>query len=146
MENLRRDSRACFEVDLPLSYLGIDCNPDQNPCRAHQLYQSVIIRGKARILPEGQKKTDLLNNLVAKYEGHRSFTPIDQESQGYLACRVVEINPESITGKAELAQSHPQQGYRAFILKRLAERGGPEELEALEALKKVKSSSIPNPD
>ena len=140
MENLNRNARVCFEVDIPLSYLGVDFNPEKNPCRAHQLYHSVIIRGKARILPEGQKKTDILNGLVAKYEGNRFFTPINQESSGYPACRVVEINLERVTGKSELAQSHPQQGYRALIIKRLADRGWPGDLEALKAMKEVGSS------
>lgn len=148
MENLWRDSRVCFEVDLPLAYLGVDCNPQQNPCRAHQLYQSVVIRGKARVLPEGRNKVEILNNLLAKYEGHRFFTPVTEESKGYSTCRVVEINPEKISGKAELAQSHPQQGYRKYILKRLAERGLPGDLETLEACKKAEapSSTGPNQD
>ena len=140
MENLSRNSRVCFEVDIPLSYLGVEFNPEKNPCRAHQLYHSVIIRGKARILPEGQKKTDILNELVAKYEENRFFVPITQESGGYLACRVIEISLERVTAKSELAQSHPQQGYRAFIAQRLAERGWPGDLEALEAMKKIRSS------
>jgi nitroimidazol reductase NimA-like FMN-containing flavoprotein (pyridoxamine 5'-phosphate oxidase superfamily) len=139
MENLSRNSRVCFEVDIPLSYLGVEFNPEENPCRAHQLYHSVIIRGIARILPEGQKKVDILNELVAKHEGHRFFTPITQESSGYLACRVIEISLERVTAKSELAQSHPQQGYRALIMKRLAERGWPGDLEAMRAMKKVRS-------
>lgn len=140
MENLNRNARVCFEVDIPLAYLGVEFNPEKNPCRAHQLYHSVIIRGKARILPEGQKKTDILNDLVAKYEGHRFFTPINEESNGYPACRVIEISLERITAKSELAQSHPQQGSRALIVKRLAERGWPGDLEALKAMQQVESS------
>ena len=140
MENLNRNARVCFEVDIPLAYLGVDFNPEKNPCRAHQLYHSVIIRGKARILPEGQKKADILNDLVAKYEGNRFFTLISEESNGYPACRVIEICVERVTAKSELAQSHPQQGYRALIIKRLAERGWLGDLEALRAMEEVESS------
>jgi nitroimidazol reductase NimA-like FMN-containing flavoprotein (pyridoxamine 5'-phosphate oxidase superfamily) len=139
MENLSHNSKVCFEVDTPLSYLGVNFNPENNPCRAHQLYHSVIIRGKARILPEGEKKGDILNDLVAKYEGNRFFTPINQESNGYSACRVIEISLERVTGKSELAQSHPQKGYRTLIINRLAERGWPGDLEAVRAMKKVRS-------
>jgi nitroimidazol reductase NimA-like FMN-containing flavoprotein (pyridoxamine 5'-phosphate oxidase superfamily) len=136
MENLTRNPRVCFEVDIPLAYLGVDFNPEKNPCRAHQLYHSVIIRGKAQILTDGQKKADILNDLVAKYEGNRLFAPLTQESNGYLSCRVVEISLERVTGKSELTQSHPQQGYRALISKRLVERGWPGDLEALKAMEK----------
>jgi uncharacterized protein len=137
MKNLEQNARVCFEVDRPLAYLGVDFNPDRNPCRAHQLYQSVIIRGKARILPEGQKKVAILNDLVAQNEGHRFFNPITEVSPGYSACRVVEIHPVRMTGKAELGQSHPQREYRALIMQRLAERRWPGDLETLEALNKV---------
>jgi uncharacterized protein len=139
MENLARDSRVCFEVDIPLAYLEVDFNPEKNPCRAHQLYHSVIIRGKARILPEGQQKIDILNALVAKHEANRSFAAITSESSGYQACQVIEINPERVTAKSELAQNHPQKSYRSFISKRLAERGLPGDFSALKAMKDFKS-------
>jgi nitroimidazol reductase NimA-like FMN-containing flavoprotein (pyridoxamine 5'-phosphate oxidase superfamily) len=44
--NLIHNPRVGFEVDIPLAYLGFDFNPEKNPCRAHQLYRSVVIRGK----------------------------------------------------------------------------------------------------
>ena len=135
MENLTRNPCVCFEVDIPLAYLGVDFNPDKNPCRAHQLYHSVIIRGRARILSEGQQKLNALNALVAKHENNRSFTVITSKSPGYQACQVIEIDPERITAKSELAQNHPQRDYRAFIAERLAERGLPGDLAALEAMK-----------
>jgi len=42
IEVIKRDRRACFEVDLPITYV----KGDQNPCKAAYRYQSVIIRGK----------------------------------------------------------------------------------------------------
>lgn len=135
MKNLSRNPRVCFEVDIPLVYLGVDCNPDKNPCRAHQLYHSVIIRGKAWILSEGQQKLDVLNALVAKHEDNRPFTIITSKSPGYQACQVIEIDPERITAKSELAQNHPQRDYYGFIADRLAERGLLGDLAALEAMK-----------
>jgi len=99
---------------------------------------------KARLLPEGQKKTDILNDLVAKYEGHRSFNPVNPETEGYRACRVIEILIERMTEKAELAQSLPQQGYRDLIARRLAERGWPGDREAMQRMEKVGSAQRPD--
>jgi nitroimidazol reductase NimA-like FMN-containing flavoprotein (pyridoxamine 5'-phosphate oxidase superfamily) len=134
LDNLARDSRVCFQVDVPLAYLEVSFNPDNNPCRAHQLYHSVIIRGKARVVHESELKTAVLNALVAKLEGNTNFTPITAESPGYKACCVLEIRPERMTAKSDLAQSKPQKGYRHFIAEHLARRGLPGDLEALEAM------------
>lgn len=134
LDNLTRDSRVCFEVDVPLAYLEVDFNPDKVPCRAHQFYHCVIIRGRARIIPEGELKTAALNALVAKHEGRKAFTPITPDSSGYKACRVVEIKPGKMTGKSDLGQCRPQHDYPRFIAEHLVKRGLPGDLEAVRAM------------
>jgi nitroimidazol reductase NimA-like FMN-containing flavoprotein (pyridoxamine 5'-phosphate oxidase superfamily) len=134
LNNLTRNPRVGFEVDVPLAYLQVDFNPDRNPCRTHQLYHSVIIRGTARVIPDGELKTNVLNALVAKHEGNWDFSAVTPDPSGYKTCYVVEITPERMTGKSDLAQNKPQHGYRGFIAERLAERGLPGDLEALQAM------------
>lgn len=134
LDNLIRDPRVCFEVDVPLAYLEVNFNPEKNPCQAHQFYHCVIIRGKARIIPEGELKTAVLNALVAKHQGNSEFTPITPNSSGYKACRIVGIKPEKMTAKSDLGQSRPQRGYRRFIARHLAKRGLPGDLEAVRAM------------
>ncbi len=134
LDNLTRDPRVCFEVDVPLAYLEVDFNPDRDPCRTHQLYHSVIIRGSARIVPGGELKTNVLNALVEKHEGNRDFSTVTSDSTGYKTCCVVEIRPERMTAKSDLAQNKPQQGYRHFIAEHLVERGLPGDLEAARAM------------
>ena len=134
LDNLIRDPRVCFEVDVPLAYLQADFNPERNPCRTHQLYHCVIIRGAARVVPDGELKTNVLNALVAKHEGNRDFPAVTLDSASYTACRVVEIRPERMTAKSDLAQNKPQLGYRRFIAERLVERGLPGDLEAVRAM------------
>ncbi len=134
LDNLARNSRVCFEVDVPLAYLQVDFNPERNPCRTHQLFHSVIIRGTARVISDGELKTTVLNALVAKHEGNRDFAAVTPDSTGYKTCYVVEITPERMTAKSDLAQNQPQHGYRRFIAERLAERGLPGDLEALQAI------------
>ena len=56
------------------------------------------------------------------------------DSADYKACRVVEIKPERMTAKSDLAQNKPQQGYRRFIAEHLVERGLPGDLEAVRAM------------
>ena len=134
LANLLRNPRVCFEADVPLAYLEVSFNPDGNPCRSHQLYHCVIIRGVARIVPNGELKTTALNALLAKHEGKESFPPINVESASYKACHVIEIRPERMTAKSDLAQNKPQLGYRHFIAERLVERGLPGDLDSVQAM------------
>jgi nitroimidazol reductase NimA-like FMN-containing flavoprotein (pyridoxamine 5'-phosphate oxidase superfamily) len=134
LDNFIRNPRVCFEVDIPLAYLQVDFNPERNPCRTHQLYHCVILRGTARIVPEGDLKTNVLNALVAKHEGGRDFPTVTPDSGSYTACKVVEIQPERMTAKSDLAQNKPQLGYRLFIAESLAKRGLPGDIEAVRAM------------
>jgi uncharacterized protein len=134
LDNLTRDPRVCFEVDVPLAYLPVDFNPDRRPCRAHQLFQSVVIRGTARVIPDGAMKTTVLNALVAKHEGNWDFPAVTSDTGGYKTCRVIEIRPERTTAKSDLALEAPQRDYRRYIAEHLVERGLPGDLEAVRAM------------
>jgi hypothetical protein len=133
LDNLGRDPRVCFEVDLPLSYLEVSFNPDRNPCRTHQLYHSVIIRGLARVVPDGELKTSVLNALVAKHEGNQNLSAVTSDSTGYKACCVVEIKPQRIGGKSDLVQNKTHLE-KAIIAQHLVERCLPGDLDAVRAM------------
>jgi nitroimidazol reductase NimA-like FMN-containing flavoprotein (pyridoxamine 5'-phosphate oxidase superfamily) len=133
LDNLTRDPRVCFEVSVPLAYLEVAFNPERNPCRTHQLYHSVIIRGVARIVPDGELKTTVLNALLAKHEGNRNFSAVTSDSPDNKACSVVEIRPERITAKSDLSQNKPPDQKRS-IAEHLAKRGLPGDLEAVRAM------------
>ena len=106
----------------------------RTPAALTSFTDCVIIRGAARIVPDGDLKTAALNALVAKHEGNRSFSPVTPESASYKACRVVEIRPERMTAKSDLAQNKPREGARKEIAERLTERGLPGDLEAVRAM------------
>jgi len=133
LDNLTRDPRVCFEVSAPLAYLEVAFNAERNPCRTHQLYHSVIIRGMARIVPDGDLKTAALNALLAKHEGNRGFPAVAPDSPDVKACCVVEIKPEKMTAKSDLAQNKDLES-RRFIAENLAKRGLPGDLEAVRAM------------
>jgi hypothetical protein len=133
LDNLTRNPRVCFEVSIPLAYLEVAFNAERNPCRTHQLYHSVIIRGMGRVVPDGELKTTVLNALLAKHEGTRDFPPVALNSLDNKACCVVEIRPEKMTAKSDLAQNKPPET-RRFIAENLAKRGLPGDLEAVRAM------------
>lgn len=133
LDNIEREPRICFEVDEPIAYIEASFQKERNPCKANQLYRSVIIRGKARVVKCDSLKTEVLNALVAKYEGREDLPPVDEESSSYKGCCVVEIIPEKITGKANLLQAKPLE-LRRHIARKLLERGKPGDIEAIRAM------------
>ena len=107
--NISRDSRVCFEVDIPLAYLDTGFFPENTvPSGVTQFYNSVIIRGKATIVTDLQEKIDALNALVVAHEPGVKITKITSELPAVKGCKVVAISIESMTGKQNLAQSKPE--------------------------------------
>lgn len=134
LDNIDRDPRVCFEVDIPLAYLEVAFNEKNSPCNTHQLFHCVVMRGKARVLPDGPLKVAALNALVAKHEGNEDFDQVSEDMPAYKICKVVEIIPESMTGKSDLAQTKPKDGERKDIAEKLVRRGHAVDLETVRAM------------
>jgi hypothetical protein len=133
LDNLLRDGRVCFEVDMPLAYIGREFNPEGETCNLHQFYHCVIIRGTATVVTDDVLKTAALNALVEKHEPGVDIPPVTMEMEGYRRCTVVEVKPLSISAKSDLGNNRPGEERRA-IADRLKKRGGPAELEAVRAM------------
>jgi nitroimidazol reductase NimA-like FMN-containing flavoprotein (pyridoxamine 5'-phosphate oxidase superfamily) len=133
LDNIERDSKVGFEVDIPLSYLEVGFNEEPSPCKTHQLFHCVVIRGTARVVPPGDLKIEALNALVAKHEGNSDFPPVTEELPAYKIAHVVEISPHTMTGKSDLIQNKDDE-VRRKLAGQLAERGRPEDLEAVKAM------------
>ncbi len=123
LDNLRRDSRVCFEVDIPLAYLDLDYY-GENPegCGVTQFYQSVVVRGRGEIVEDIDEKVLALNELVASHERPgRPFQAITPQTRAVHLCEVVAIRIERISGKSELAQNkdeHEKHALGTFLKNR----------------------------
>ncbi|HTY21985.1 MAG TPA: pyridoxamine 5'-phosphate oxidase family protein [Desulfomonilaceae bacterium] len=133
LDNLARNAKVCFEVDIPLAYLDAGYDPERRTCRVHQLYHCVIVRGKARMLPNGPLKVAALNALVAKHEGGSDFEPVNQDMPAYKGCAVVEIEPSLISAKSDLFQNRTDEE-RLAIAKYLKARNLPTDLATVRAM------------
>ena len=132
LENIKRDSKACFQVDIPLAYLDSTFSRDGSPCSLHQFYHCVIIRGQARVVEDQQLKLEALNALVKKHETGAPVTQVQADMPLFKACHVVEITPQKTTAKSELAQGKAPEVRRA-IAKYLHKRGWYMDQETVEA-------------
>lgn len=128
-----RDPKVCFEVDIPLAYLDAGFDPDRRICHLHQYYHSAIIRGMARVVPDGPLKVVALDALVTKHERSAGHELVNEEMPGYKACKVVEIEPISISAKSDLGQNKTLEE-QLTVAQYLRNRNQPGDLESVKAM------------
>ncbi|HZF61020.1 MAG TPA: pyridoxamine 5'-phosphate oxidase family protein [Desulfovibrio sp.] len=92
LKNLRADSRVCFEVEGPHSFIQAD-----TPCDTNTAYQSVIITGNAAVVEDRDVKIAALDVVVAKHTPQHAGTAYPENMLKMTA--VVEITIHEITGK-----------------------------------------------
>lgn len=127
--NINRDARVCFEVDIPLAYLGLAYDPGRPTCQVHQFYHSVIIRGRAEVVTEPEEKVAALNALVAVHEENDDFVKVNAETKGVGLCTVIAVRVEQISGKSDLAQNK-EKNEKVRIAEYLRKRNLPGDEEA----------------
>jgi nitroimidazol reductase NimA-like FMN-containing flavoprotein (pyridoxamine 5'-phosphate oxidase superfamily) len=99
IDDIRRDSRVCFEVDLPIAYI----KGDNNPCRASYLYRSIIIRGRAYLIDDQKERGAALNALMKKYQPGGGYGDYLEEKLRITG--VVRIDIEEMVGKENLGEA-----------------------------------------
>lgn len=99
LEDIRRDSRVCFEVDLPIAYVK---GTVENPCRAEYLYRSVILRGRACPVESRAEKVLALNALMKKYQPDGEWRDYPEEKLEITG--IVRIDIEDMSGKEDLGK------------------------------------------
>ena len=137
IDNIRADSRVCFEVDIPLAYLDLAFDPARPPCQVHQFYHCMIIRGRAYIVEDPLEKVAALNALMASHERQPDFAAITSDTPAVALCTVVAVRIESLSCKSDLAQKK-SDNERQRIGSYLKNRGlsGDDEAAALMVEKK----------
>jgi nitroimidazol reductase NimA-like FMN-containing flavoprotein (pyridoxamine 5'-phosphate oxidase superfamily) len=96
IEDIQRGSPICFEVDEPIAYVIAS----QMACKASYYYRSIIIKGKATLVKDLDKKVKVLNKMMGKYQPEGNDGEISVEVLKKTA--VIEILIEEITGKENL--------------------------------------------
>ena len=104
LDDIRRDSRVCFEVDLPIAYVK---GTSDAPCRAEYLYRSVIIRGQAFRIEDRTEKIRALDSLMRKYQPETDFSGYSDEKLAITG--IVRIDIGDLSGKEELGKGELQE-------------------------------------
>ncbi len=138
LDNMQRAPKVCFEVDIPLSYLDLGSNPQANPCRLHQLYHCVIIRGNAELIEDPEEKATALNALVRAHEPEVDFPPLTAKTPALAACAVVKVQAEHISAKSDLLQGKDAKVV-AGISNYLLSRGQETDLQTVKAIESMQN-------
>lgn len=94
LDNIKNNSKVCFEVD---EYIRLMADDLKTPCNADAEYESVVIRGDAVVLNDFTLEKKVLNEIIRKFTPHLENMPVpDARIKG---TGVVQITPISITGK-----------------------------------------------
>ena len=96
IDDIRRGSRVCFEVDEPVAYMATQ----GSACAAGFYYRSIIVKGKAGLVKEQDKKMAILERLMEKYQPEGGFGEIEEGI--FKKTAVIEIVIEEMTGKEKL--------------------------------------------
>ncbi len=133
IDNILRNNRVCFEVDIPLSYIDLAYNPARPVCQLHQFYHCVIIRGRAEIIENADEKIQALNALVAAHEPKKEFKEVTEKTKAVALCCVIAVRIDQISGKSDLAQNKSDLE-KSHLHKYLQERNMPGDAEAARLL------------
>jgi nitroimidazol reductase NimA-like FMN-containing flavoprotein (pyridoxamine 5'-phosphate oxidase superfamily) len=96
IESIRRGRSVCFEVDEPIAYAATQ----GSACKASYYYRSVIIKGKASLVNQKEKKLKILERLMEKYQPEGGYGEIQGEVLKKTA--IIEISVHEMTGKENL--------------------------------------------
>jgi nitroimidazol reductase NimA-like FMN-containing flavoprotein (pyridoxamine 5'-phosphate oxidase superfamily) len=104
LDDIRRESRVCFEADLPIAY--VKGGPD-SACQATYLYRSVIVRGRATIVEERGERLLALDALMRKYQPQGGYGSYPEEKLE-LTC-IVRVEVEDLSGKEDLGKGEQRE-------------------------------------
>lgn len=93
IQDIARDNRVCFEVDMPIAYVPAK----GDPCDAGYDYRSIIIKGRAELIADKEEKTAALQRLLAKYQPEGGYGAIPEPKLSITG--VVKITVEELSGK-----------------------------------------------
>jgi nitroimidazol reductase NimA-like FMN-containing flavoprotein (pyridoxamine 5'-phosphate oxidase superfamily) len=105
VEDIKRDRRVCFEVDLPIAFV----KAKNQPCEAAYLYRSVIIRGRASFVEDKEERLFALICLMNKYQPEGGYGDYPKDKLALTG--VVRIDIEEMKGKEDLGKE--RSGERA---------------------------------
>jgi nitroimidazol reductase NimA-like FMN-containing flavoprotein (pyridoxamine 5'-phosphate oxidase superfamily) len=96
VEDIQRGSPVGFEVDDPIAYV----TTSKAACQANSYYRSLIVKGRASFVKDQDKKMEILEKMMEKYQPEGGYGKFEEKVLRKTA--VIEISVEEMTGKENL--------------------------------------------
>lgn len=96
VRDIRRNSLVCFELDEPIAYVATK----GLACKANYYYRSLLIKGRAVLLKDINKKRKILERMMEKYQPEGGYETMEDEVLKKTA--LIEISIHNMTGKERL--------------------------------------------
>jgi nitroimidazol reductase NimA-like FMN-containing flavoprotein (pyridoxamine 5'-phosphate oxidase superfamily) len=125
LENMLRNPKVGFEVDQHVCFLPSYYFHPTDASQADTLYISVVIKGKAALVSDGEEKARTLNALMEKYQKEGRYEPLAAGMQVVHEVAIIKVIPDEMRGKYKVGQ-HWSRPYRLKMAKNIIDREGVE--------------------
>lgn len=123
LDNIRRNPQVGFEVDQHVCFLPSWYFHPTDASQADTLYISVVIKGRAEIVEDGEEKAGALNALMEKYQKEGRYEALDANMPVVNEVSIIKIVPSDMRGKYKIGQ-HWARPYRLKMARNMIEREG----------------------
>jgi hypothetical protein len=123
LDNMRRNQRVGFEVDQHVCFLPSYYFHPTDASQADTLYISVVIKGNAVMVQDGEEKARALNALMEKYQKEGRYEPLDAHMPVVHEVAIIKVEPVEMRGKYKIGQ-HWAGPYRLKMARNIIEREG----------------------
>jgi len=89
---IRRDPRVCLEIEQIIKYVPAK----DNPCTATYSCRSIVAEGEARLVAGKEKKCEILQKMMEKYQPEGGFRPLSIDDTEIVAIIEIEIKDLSV--------------------------------------------------
>ncbi len=127
MTNIRENPSVTFSVVRELSFLPSHFSGTEIPCNASTYFQSVVIRGKARVMDDPESKAEILEGFMKRFQPEGKHIPMDallrHSPDAIRKTALISLVPASTTAKYKLGQNLPREKFdelREALLRREA--------------------------
>lgn len=123
---LRQNKIVSFSVVKEASFIPSYFSDEEFACPATTFFQSILIKGKVEFIESIDKKVEVMNLLMQKFQPEGKYKKIDKNNQKYLnalnSMAVVKINISEMSAKFKLGQHLSKERFE-HIVSELSKRG-----------------------
>jgi nitroimidazol reductase NimA-like FMN-containing flavoprotein (pyridoxamine 5'-phosphate oxidase superfamily) len=109
IEAINSNPNAAFLVVKPYSFIPSYFSDTMAACPATQFFASVLIEGKLKFIEDGDKKAEVLNALMKKFQKEDSFEEIAYDKAMYTKMldktTIIELKIETQSCKIKVGQN-----------------------------------------